>query len=130
MSLRNHTLAGILNPEDVWWEDEFDWQAIEQAHEYSLTGALIIDQAERQAGRRITLVSNANGGWVPRGTVRALHTQRATPNTTPLTLTLADGRIFSVLHDTTREVEATPNRPAADMTDATHYRITLPLIEV
>lgn len=127
--MRNHTLGEIEIPEDVWWSDEFGWSAVEQSHEYGVTGALIIDVAEKQAGRPITLTSNERGGWVPRGTVLALYAQRALAAET-FALALADGREYVVMHDTTREFEATPVRAAADMTDETKYRITLPLIEV
>ncbi|THF61538.1 hypothetical protein E6C76_20100 [Pseudothauera nasutitermitis] len=126
--MRNHTLGAIAIPEDVWWTDEFAWSALAQENDTGLTGALIIHQGLRTEGRPITLTSNTNGGWVPRGTVLALHAQRALPDTR-LTLTLADGREFTVMHDLTREFEAAPVRPACDMTNATNYRITLPLIQ-
>lgn len=127
--MRNHNLGGIEIPEDVWWSDEFAWSAVEQSHEYGVGGALIIDVAEKLAGRLITLTSNDRGGWVPRGTVLALHAQRDILGET-FSLVLADGREFLVMHDNSRAFEATPVRAVADMTDATKYRITLPLIEV
>lgn len=127
--MRHHTLDTIEIPEDVWWSDEFAWSAVEQTTEYSVTGALIIDVGTKQAGRSITLQSAARGGWVPRGVVLALQAQRAVPDA-ELPLVLADGREFLVRHDHSRDMEAEPVRPAADMTDDTPYRITLPLIEV
>jgi len=127
--MRMHSLSSIAIPEDVWWEDEFDWDAISQSTEYSVTGTLVVDQGIRQAGRPITLTSSANGGWVSRGTVMALQAQRDVPEAT-FTLTLADGRSFTVMHDLSRTFEARPVRPASDMSDASPYRITLPLIEI
>lgn len=128
--LRNHTLGTIEIPEDVWWSDEFAWNAIAQETDYSLTGALIVHVGARQAGRQITLASNpAGGGWVPRATVLALRAQRAMPDER-FTLTLADGRQFIVMHDNARAFDAAPVRPACDLTAASNYRITLPLIEV
>ena len=127
--MRTHTLGGVQIPEDVWWSDEFGWSAIEQATEYSITGALIVDVATRQAGRAITLTSSANGGWVPRSAVLALQAQRALVGEI-LTLFLADGRQLTVMHDNARELEAAPVRPAGDLTGDSPYRITLPLLEV
>lgn len=127
--MKNHSLGGIAIPEDVWWSDEFDWTPLVQSTEYSVTGALIVDQGTRLAGRLITLTSNENGGWVPRATVLALQAQRDAPQAS-LTLTLVDGRSLTVMHDATRNFEASPVRPAADMTASTPYRITLPLIEI
>jgi hypothetical protein len=127
--VRNHTLGAIAIPEDVWWQDEFAWTPVEQATDRGLTGALIIDQGVKLGGRPITLISNAGGGWVPRSTVLALQAQRAVPATT-YTLTLADGRSFTVAHDQEREFAADPIRPALDMHANSKYRITLPLIEI
>jgi hypothetical protein len=124
-----HTLGAISLPADVWWSDEFDWSALEQTAEYSITGALIVDQGVRLAGRQITLASADRGGWVPRSTVLALQAQRAAIGTS-YTLTLADGRIYTVIHDAARQMQAAPVRPAYDMTDDTQYRVTIPLIEI
>ncbi len=90
-----HTLAAIDLPRSLLWVDEFDWSAPLRAHEYSITGALIVDQAVRQAGRPITLQGVADHGWVRRDALQQLH---ALANTAggPLPLTLADGRTFSV----------------------------------
>lgn len=127
--MRTHTLGAIAIPEDVWWTDEFAWTPVERAETRSLTGARIVQLGVKQGGRPITLESNPRGGWVPRATVAALQAQRATPGE-QITLTLADGRTFTVEHDHTREFQAEPIRPAADLHDASRYRVTIPLIEV
>lgn len=127
--MRTHTLGAIAIPEDVWWTDEFAWTPVERAETRSLTGARIVQLGVKQGGRPITLESNPRGGWVPRATVAALQAQRATPGE-QITLTLADGRTFTVEHDHTRELQAEPIRPAADLHDASRYRVTIPLIEV
>lgn len=41
--------------EDLYWSDEFAWNPVEQTEQYSITGALIVSVAERQAGQPITL---------------------------------------------------------------------------
>lgn len=127
--MRNHTLGAVKIPEDVWWTDEFAWKAVEQSSSRSLTGARIVQVGLKTKGRPITLTSNERGGWVPRSTVLALRALADTPGIT-YTLTLADGRAYQVQFDHEREFTAVPIRPAADMTGASSYRVTIPLIEV
>lgn len=127
--MRYHTLGAVQIPEDVWWTDEFAWRAVEQSSTRSLTGARIVQLGTKTKGRPITLTSNERGGWVPRSTVLALRALADAPGIT-YTLTLADGRAFQVQFDHERDFQATPVRPAADMTGASSYRVTIPLIEV
>ena len=42
-------------PGDLIWIDEFQWNPVERATEYAVTGALVVDVGERLAGRPITL---------------------------------------------------------------------------
>lgn len=127
--MRMHTLDTIEIPEDVWWADEMAWNPVAQSSSRGLTGARIVQQGLKVKGRPITLTSNDRGGWVPRGTVLALRALAAVPGET-YTLELADGRTFTVAFDAEQAFDAAPIRPAADMTDETHYRVTIPLIEV
>lgn len=90
-----HTLGTLELPRSLIWVDEFDWSAPVRAHEYSITGALIVDQAVRQAGRPITLQGVDDHGWVRRDVVQQLWAL-ADAAAGPLPLTLADGRAFSV----------------------------------
>lgn len=48
------------------WTDEYDWSRVEQSAEYGITGALIVDVAERQDGRPITLDGTTTAAWMPR----------------------------------------------------------------
>ena len=59
--------------------DEFDWSPVEQSKEYSLTGALVIQQGMKAAGRPITLQSNG-GAWVSRSTLEAVQEFCNTPD--------------------------------------------------
>ena len=61
-----HTLATMSLPRSLVWVDEFQWTAPLRAQEYSITGALIVDVATRQAGRPITLQGVADHGWMTR----------------------------------------------------------------
>ncbi|CAI10232.1 hypothetical protein ebB249 [Aromatoleum aromaticum EbN1] len=127
--MRHHILGTVAIPEDVWWSDEFAWNPVAQATTRSLTGARLVQLGVKLKGRPITLASSERGGWVTRGTVLSLRALADVPGAT-YTLTLADGRTFTVAFDADRDFIAAPVRPAADMTDASKYRVTLPLIEV
>lgn len=124
------TSAGdtITLPGDLDWIDEYDWAPTEQDRQYSLTGALLLQEAPaRQAGRPITLAGD--WAWVERGTVDALRAW-LTPGRV-MTLTLEDTRVFTVrwrLSDGAPLV-ARPVlvRLPAEPTD--DYRITLRLME-
>lgn len=92
------TLGEVTLPGDLRWSDEFTWSPVARSQEYGLTGALIIDEASRQAGRPITLeAKNESAGyiWLARSVVDALRALAATPGWTG-TLTLEDARTFAV----------------------------------
>lgn len=72
--------------DDLQWIDEFDWSEVEQSKEYSLTGALIIQQGVKAKGRPITLQSNG-AAWVTRSVVEALQAFYNAPDKT-FTLTI------------------------------------------
>lgn len=72
---------------DLLWGDEFDFQPVEVKTQYSVTGALIVESAAKQAGRPITLTGGDTYGWITRTTLLALRAWAATPGTT-YTLTL------------------------------------------
>lgn len=91
---RADTNEALELPEDLRWTNELTWQALGQTNgEYSLSGALIIQQGRRLAGRPITL----SGGWVwiDRATALKLYEWADIPELS-MTLTLTDQRQFSV----------------------------------
>lgn len=122
-----HTLGTVDVPRTLIWVDEFAWTAPVRAHEYSLTGALIVDVAIRQAGRPITLEGTDDHGWVTRGALQTLWAL-VDASTEPLTLTLADGRTFSVRFAPDSPIEATAiaraELPGAELP----YVVTLRLV--
>lgn len=78
------------------WTDEFGWQTVTQAVEYSLSGALIVDSATRQAGRPITLAPpDEETGLLTRPVLAQLQAWADTPGQA-LTLDLR-GTPYSVL---------------------------------
>lgn len=86
----------VLDP-DLQWADEFDWSPIEQAVEYSLTGALIVDHGEKLAGRPITLQAPGdNAAWMLRAVLSQLQAWEADPALASMTLNLR-GTIYNVI---------------------------------
>lgn len=79
------------------WADEFNWQALAQSDPvYTLTGAMIIQQGTKKAGRPITL-----DGTHTRTTRAELAKLQAWADVPELTLTLTHpkGKRFSVIFD-------------------------------
>lgn len=54
ITLTVNTTTVTLNP-DLFWEDEHNWHPVEQTSTPTITGGLIVQVAERTAGRDITL---------------------------------------------------------------------------
>ncbi|AYA68595.1 hypothetical protein CDG62_09695 [Acinetobacter sp. WCHA55] len=65
MKLIRKTTGETIQLEDgFFWSDE-NWAAIEQSQEYAISGALIIQEGRKQAGRPITLQpANKTKGWI------------------------------------------------------------------
>ena len=122
-----HTLGPLDIPRSLVWVDEFRWVAPVQAHEYSITGALIVDVATRQAGRPITLQGVDDHGWVARGDLAELWALVNT-STTPLALTLADGRHFTVRFAPDQPIDAQPITRAELPPAGLPYVVTLRLV--
>jgi hypothetical protein len=62
----------ITLPDDMEWEDEFTWSNVVQDVGYTLTGAMVVETATRQAGMPITLKSPANQAVINRATLKTL----------------------------------------------------------
>lgn len=122
------TLGSITLPGDLRWVDEFTWSPVVREQEYSLTGALIIQEATRQVGRPITLEAQSEEigfVWLLRSTVTALYNLAATSGWSGL-LTLTDGRSFTVAF---REdgISAEPVQHRAPSANSDPYTLTLKL---
>lgn len=122
------TLGAVTLPGDLRWADEFAWSPLVQQTEYSLTGALIVQEAVKQAGRPITLEAKQEGLWVTRATVLELRALAETPGWSG-TLTLHDGRTFTVCFREDR-ISAEPVRHIAPLESGDAYTMTLKLMTV
>ena len=116
-------------PNDLQWVDEFAWQPVEQATQYSLTGALIVEAAAKQAGRPITLTGGDDFGWAARSVVAALLTAAAIPGQ-QFVLTLR-GVPYDVIFDHARTpVDARLVVDYSDPDGTDPYVVTLRFLEV
>ncbi len=75
MILRNLTLIQDIElSHDLLWTDEHEWTPVVASVEYSLTGALLVENAKRQAGRPISLAPPDNSmAWHSRAVTDLLH---------------------------------------------------------
>lgn len=127
--MAGHLLGGVELPRGMLWTDEFTWVAVERSVERSITGAQVVDQAAKVAGRPITLQGVRDQGWIRRATLLAVQALADVPGAT-YTLKLADGREFEVMFAPENPIEAEPiSRP--ELPASTHpYVATLRLITV
>ena len=61
------------------WTDEYTWSPVQQAAEYSTTGALLVDIAVKQAGRPITLLGSETAAWISRALCNTMAAWAALP---------------------------------------------------
>jgi len=62
--IRKTTSEAIQLEDGFFWSDE-NWAEIQQNQEYSISGALIVQEGRKQAGRPITLQpANKTKGWI------------------------------------------------------------------
>ncbi len=128
--LTNATTTLTL-PDDLSWTDEFSWQPVVQTKTYTTTGALLIEEATRQAGRPITLESATDRAWCTRELVTTLRTWASTPNAS-MTLVLR-GITRTVTFD--HEKGALQGLPVQFFADGSiaaddYYMPTLRLLEI
>jgi len=92
------TSSGTITlPDDMLWPDEFKWTPVTQQWDVSLGGSQIIEISTQSFGRPITLKGDPDGPWLSATEMDALRAAEITQGDTPMTLTLPDGRTFSVI---------------------------------
>lgn len=110
------TLGSLTLPGDMHWVDEFTGWAIGQDVQVSSTGAQIVQEAARQAGRPITLTttnegSNAYAATVTYGQVESLRQMALAGGTYELVMPawpVGATRSFTVRFDQSNPIEANP----------------------
>ncbi len=124
------TLDATELPDDLHWSNEYDWSATEQAEEYTVTGALILEPSTRLSGRPITLTSGSSppGPAVPRSVLDQLY---ATTSPRVDMVLNYRGTSFTVRWRGPKPIEPVSMIPEqADPDAAALYWITLHFIEV
>lgn len=119
-----------LHP-DFLWSDEYNWQPVEQSVERTITGALVVMPALRQAGRPITLEpEDDSSAWTTRADVEQLRNWAAGAGVV-LQLTLR-GTTRSVMfrHQDGAGLEARPVVHFSEPEGGDYYLITLRLMEI
>jgi hypothetical protein len=121
--------TALTLPDDLLWPDEYAWQAVEQRAQYTITGALLVESAAKQAGRPLTLQGGGNWAWLDRTTLETLRAWAALPAQT-FSL-LFRGVTYSVVFDQPNgAISATPVVDYSDPTTTDYYVVTLRFIEV
>lgn len=84
------------------------WQPVVQAVTYTLTGAMLVDESIKLAGRPLTFQSEPNAGWVEYAKVEQLHRWACVPGK-QLTLTRYGDSLTVVFNrESGQAVEAKP----------------------
>ncbi len=128
-------LTVVLLPEDLQWLDEFVAWKVAQVLEHSLTGALIVHESGKLAGRPITLQSGADFAWVERSVVEELQALEAVANGPNMTLSIpgypSGEREFTVrFRRDSGAIEAAQLKHKTPPAPTDYYSLVLRLMEV
>ena len=127
ITLSDGTINLALNP-DLYWSDEHAWHPVEQTMQYTLTGAVIVQVGERQAGRQITLEpEDESSAWMTAAQVAQLRNWAAVPGQV-LTLTLRGAARSVMFRHQDGGFEARPIVHYRDGAD--WYTCTIRLMEI
>lgn len=117
-------------PADLLWSDEFTWQPIEQSVDWTITGAVVVQTAERLAGRPITLQGGERFAWIDRATLDQLLAWAAVPGR-EMTLNIrGTQRTVIFRHNEPPVIEASMLLYHSEPDAATPYTCTIRLMEV
>ncbi len=122
--------TSIALPADLEWTDEHAWQPVAQSIDYSVTGAMILETAQRLAGRTITLAGAQDRSTLLRAVLEQCHTWAQIAGQV-MTLTLR-GVDYSVLWAHPDAINASQLVAGApiDSEGGGRYAITLKFIEI
>lgn len=65
-------------PQDLEWIDEFGWNPVQQSVEFTLSGAMVVQEASKLRGRPITLQGQDDMAWISRATALQLKSMKET----------------------------------------------------
>ena len=95
-------------PDQLRWTDEHDWSPLAQAQpQYSLGGAVIVQQGSKLAGRPVPLGGEDDHNWLRRETLATLHDWAAVPEL-ELTLDYHGGKYNVIFRNHEQALAASP----------------------
>ena len=116
-------------PDGLLWADEWTWRAVEQSVTTTLTGALVVEVATRQAGRPITLKSGTDYAWIIRADLDQLNAWADMPGKElALSIRGVSRPVIFRHQDTAIEAEMILHKSAPAQTD--YYQATIRLMEI
>ncbi|MDH1276153.1 hypothetical protein N5B92_00645 [Acinetobacter johnsonii] len=133
MRLTRKSTGETIQLEDgFFWSDE-NWSEIEQNQEYAISGALIIQEGRKQAGRPITLQpANKSKGWIKLSDLNELRLWQNLQEQFTLQFEWPhDQRVFNVIwnhKDGALESSTVKGTPATSLD--TYFNVTMRFIEV
>ena len=123
------TLDDLTLPDDLYWQDEFDWSPVSQSITPTITGALIVEENVFYEGREITLVSGDTFGWAPHSLVSQLRSKESQIN--PVMTLGINGETRTVIwRRDPIAVEVKPLIQMVDPDDHDFYLLTLRFTEM
>jgi hypothetical protein len=109
------------------WTDEFAWEPVRQTRVTTITGAQIVYEQTRQAGRPVTLVS---GGWIRRDELEQLQAWRELPAAVLQVAPRGGAAMDCVFDHEAGALQAEMVQPWAFPDAGELYRVTLRFFEV
>jgi hypothetical protein len=119
-------LIEISLPDDLVWEDEYDFTPVTQESHITLTGEVIIETATQNGLRPMTLGGGEDEIWISKAVLDALFA--SVNNDAPGEMSLSwRGAQYTVIwrHDASPPIEATPINECYDPDDTDLYAVRL-----
>lgn len=130
MSQLSYQATTIELPDDLFWADEFEWSPVVHTLDQTLSGALIVETAVKQAGRPVTLKGSESTAWITRATLAALQALAAVEGAV-MTLALPGRDSLSVMFRLNQApIQFSPVWIQVPPADDHVYNVTLNLMEV
>lgn len=131
MATLTHETTTVTLSDDLFWQDEFEWNPVEQSVTRTLTGGMIIDSSEMQGGRQITLTTpDEDSAWTRYEDVLKLHSLAATPGLVMQFTFRGVTRNVMFRHQDKDAVVAKAVVFYRDPVDLDPYLVTLKLMEI
>lgn len=127
---RKDNQDSITLPDRFRWLDEHDWSPLAQsAPDYSLGGAIIIQQGTRLAGRPVTLGNDAEHDWLRKSVVAQLLAWAAVPEL-EMTLDYQGKQLSVIWRNHEQALQASPVLWQHDEGDDAWYHVELRLMTI